>query len=112
MCGLPSSLRGSLVAACELLAVVCEIYYPSVCVCVCVCVCVRALNFVRLFVTTWTVVHQASLSVEFPRREYWSGLPFPSSLTRDQTQPHPPAPPGWECRVSAPGAGGKSLTAD
>ena len=28
--------------------------------------------------TVWTVVHQASLSMEFSRQEYWSGLPFPS----------------------------------
>ena len=27
-------------------------------------------------VTPWTVAHQASLSMEFPRQEYWSGLPF------------------------------------
>ena len=26
----------------------------------------------------WTVVHQAPLSMGFPRQEYWSGLPFPS----------------------------------
>ena len=26
----------------------------------------------------WTVARQAPLSVEFPRQEYWSGLPFPS----------------------------------
>ena len=26
----------------------------------------------------WTVAHQAPLSMEFPRQEYWSGLPFPS----------------------------------
>ena len=32
---------------------------------------------VQLFVTPWTVVHQASLSVGFSRQEYWSGLPFP-----------------------------------
>ena len=25
----------------------------------------------------WTVAHQASLSMEFPRQEYWSGSPFP-----------------------------------
>ena len=30
------------------------------------------------FVTPWTVVCQASLSMGFPRQEYWSGLPFPS----------------------------------
>ena len=26
----------------------------------------------------WTVAHQAPLSVEFFRQEYWSGLPFPA----------------------------------
>ena len=30
------------------------------------------------FVTLWTVARQAPLSMEFPRQEYWSGLPFPS----------------------------------
>ena len=30
------------------------------------------------FVTSWTVVHKAPLSIGFPRQEYWSGLPFPS----------------------------------
>ena len=33
---------------------------------------------VQLFVTPWTVALQASLSMEFSRQEYWSGLPFPS----------------------------------
>ena len=28
--------------------------------------------------TPWTVASQASLSLGFPRQEYWSGLPFPS----------------------------------
>ena len=28
--------------------------------------------------TPWTVAHQAPLSMEFSRQEYWSGLPFPS----------------------------------
>ena len=28
--------------------------------------------------TAWTVAHQAPLSMEFSRQEYWSGLPFPS----------------------------------
>ena len=27
----------------------------------------------------WTVIHQAPLSIGFPRQEYWSGLPFPSA---------------------------------
>ena len=33
---------------------------------------------VRLFVTPWTVAHQAPLSMGFSRQDYWSGLPFPS----------------------------------
>ena len=28
-------------------------------------------------VTPWTVARQASLSMGFPRQEYWSGLTFP-----------------------------------
>ena len=27
---------------------------------------------------SWTVAHQAPLSMGFSRQEYWSGLPFPS----------------------------------
>ena len=29
-----------------------------------------------LFVTLWTVAHQAPLSIGFSRQEYWGGLPF------------------------------------
>ena len=36
------------------------------------------LSRVQLFVTPWTVAHQAPLSIEFSRQEYWRGLPFPS----------------------------------
>ena len=36
------------------------------------------LSQVQLFATPWTVALQASLSMEFSRQEYWSGLPFPS----------------------------------
>ena len=35
------------------------------------------LSHVQLFVTPWTVAHQAPLSMGFPRQEYWSGVPFP-----------------------------------
>ena len=27
-------------------------------------------------VTRWTVVHQAPLTMGFPKQEFWSGLPF------------------------------------
>ena len=45
---------------------------------------------VQLCVTLWTVARQASLSMGFSRREYWSGLPFISFSRgsfppRDQT---------------------------
>ena len=36
------------------------------------------LSRVQLFVTLWAVGHQAPLSMEFSRQEYWSVLPFPT----------------------------------
>ena len=36
------------------------------------------LSRVQLFVTPGTIAYQASLSMGFPRKEYWSGLPFAS----------------------------------
>ena len=33
---------------------------------------------VQLFATLWTTAHQAPLSMEFSRQEYWSGLLCPS----------------------------------
>ena len=50
---------------------------------------VKSLSRVRLFATPWTVDYQASLSMEFSRQEYWSGLPFPSpgDLSDPGTEP-------------------------
>ena len=42
-----------------------------------VCV-LSGLSHVQLFVTPWTVAHQAPLSRGFCRQDYWSGLPCPS----------------------------------
>ena len=45
------------------------------------CACISMLScfsHVQFFATPWTVVHQASLSMEFSSQEYWNGLPFPS----------------------------------
>ena len=36
------------------------------------------LSRVRLFTALWTVARQAPLCIEFPRQEYWSGVPLPS----------------------------------
>ena len=41
------------------------------------CVHAQSLTCVQLFATPWTVAHQAPLSMQFSRQEYWSGLPFP-----------------------------------
>ena len=52
----------------------------------------KVLSCVQLFVTPWTVAHQASLSMEFSRQEYWSGLLFPSpgDLSDPGTEPRSP----------------------
>ena len=38
----------------------------------------KPLSCIRLFATPWTVAYQAPLTRGFSRREYSSGLPFPS----------------------------------
>ena len=54
---------------------------------------VKSLSRVRLFVTPWTVAHQAPPSMGFSREEYWSGLPFPSpgDLPNPGIEPRSPA---------------------
>ena len=44
---------------------------------------------VSLFATPWTIAHQAPLSVELSRQEYWSRLPCPSpgDLPEPETEP-------------------------
>ena len=37
----------------------------------------KSLSRVQLFVTPWTLDHQAPSSMGFSRQEYWNGLPFP-----------------------------------
>ena len=46
----------------------------------------------RFFVTPWSVACQAPLSMEFPRQEYWSGLPFlsPGDLPNPGIEPGSP----------------------
>ena len=40
--------------------------------------CAQSLSRIRLFVTLWTVAHQAPLSMGFSSQGYWSELSFPS----------------------------------
>ena len=83
----------------------------------CLKVKVKSLSRVQLFATPWIVAHQAPLSMEFSRLEYWSGLPFPSpgDLSKPRTEPGSPAlqadslpfkPPG---KPKNPGVGSISL---
>ena len=43
--------------------------------------------------TSWTVDHQAPLSMEFSRQEYWSGLAFPTSGDLPDPGTEPMSPP-------------------
>ena len=77
-----------------------RVVVECVCVCVCVCVSVSVLSLAWLFETPWTGAHQISLHMEFPRKEYWSGLPFlsPGALPDSGIEPTSLASPalsGW-----------------
>ena len=63
------------------------------------------LSHVQLFATPWTVAHQAPLSMEFSRQEYWSGLPFPSprDLPNPGIEPMSPALAGGFFTTMPPG---------
>ena len=63
------------------------------CESVCVHVHTHPLSCVPLFVTPWTVAHQAPLAMGFSRQEYWSGLQFlpPGDLPRPEIKPRSPA---------------------
>ena len=51
--------------------------------------CVCTFSRVRLFVTPWTVAHQAPRSRGFSRQEYWSGLPFPTPGVKPESLSSP-----------------------
>ena len=72
----------------------------------CVCVCYLP-SYVRLFETPWTVAHQVSLSLEFSRQEYWTGLPFPppGDLPDPGIKPGSPALQADFLLSELPGAG-------
>ena len=56
-------------------------------------VCTQSLSCVWLFVTLWTEVHQAPLSMGFSRQEHWRGLPCspPGDLPDPGVKPGSPA---------------------
>ena len=70
---------------------------------------VQSLSRVRLYVTPWTVVHQASLSMGFPRQEYWSALSFlpPGDFASLWIELVSPASPGLADKFFTSGSPGK-----
>ena len=60
---------------------------------------------VQLFVTPWTVAHQALLSMGFPRQKYWSRLPCPppGDLPNKWIEPASPALAGRFFSTEPPG---------
>ena len=75
----------------------------------------QSLSPVQLFVTLWTVAHQASVSVAFSRQEYWSGLPCPppADVPYSGVEPVSPALAGGFFTTEPSGilAGGKDIWA-
>ena len=70
-CSLPgSSVHGILQARVLKWVAIAWISYIYTC-------CAQSPSCVWLFVTPWTVAHQAPLSMGFSRQEYWSGVPCP-----------------------------------
>ena len=53
------------------------------------------LSHVRFFVTPWAAAHQAPVSMQFSRQEYWSGLLFlsPRILPNPGIEPTSPVSP-------------------
>ena len=58
----------------------------------------ESLSHARLFVTLWTVAHQALLSMRFPRQEHWNGLscPSPGDLPDPGIKPLSPVSPALQ----------------
>ena len=52
----------------------------------------QSFSCVQLFAAPWTVAHQAPLSMEFSRQEYWSGLPCPSLKDVPESGTEPTSP--------------------
>ena len=66
---------------------------------------VKLFSHMRLFVTPCIVAYQAPPSMEFFRREYWSGLPFssPGDLPDPEIKPRSPALQAYTLPSEPPG---------
>ena len=68
---------GSDLAPLSLSFVICEMSTINPRAGLCVLCMLSCFSLVQLFMTLWTVAHQAPLSMGFSRWEYWNGLPCP-----------------------------------
>ena len=66
---------------------------------------VKSLSPIGLFETPWTVAHQAPPSMEFSRRVYQSGLPFPSPGDLPNQGIEPGSPALWADALPSEAAG-------
>ena len=64
---------------------------------------VQLLSRVQLCATLWTIVHQAPLSMGFPRQEYWHGAPSPEDLPDSGIKPESHALAGRFFTTESPG---------
>ena len=58
-------------------------------------------SYIQLFVTAWTIAHQAPLCMEFSRQEYWSGHSFLQGIFPAQGDSLPSEPPGFLAAAAA-----------
>ena len=81
-----------------------------ICTCMYVCMLSR-FSHVQLFVTAWTVAHQAPLSKGFSRQEYWSGLPGlpPGDLPDSRIEPASSATPALQADSLSTESPGKPM---
>ena len=71
--------------------------------------CNQLLSHAQLFVTPWTVAHQAPLFMGLSRQEYWSGLPCPSprDLPNPGIEPMSLVPPALAGKIFTTETSGK-----
>ena len=83
--------------------------YPRLHIHVCV---LNRFRPVQLFAASWTVAHQAPLSMGFSRQEHYSGLPFPppESVPDPRTELTAPVSPALAGRFLTSQSPGKPQT--
>ena len=89
-----------------------DTYITCIVVCLLLFVVLVMKSCLTLLQPPWTIAHQTLLSLDFPRQEYWSRLPFLSLV--DLPNHHiKPASPAWQVSslpLTRPGKSGLLMT--